>query len=149
MLCKNARIHKDIHIAQVLAEVGDVHWDVVCFAETRAPDEDCILEGGHRLICSRKEFICAGVAILLHKRWLSSVIGYKRVSDRLLFLDLAVGHRKYRIISVYFPHAGCSLEFFESCYDGLRKVVLDAHSKCAKCMIGGDFNADLYQGWRG
>ena len=52
-LCKNARINYEIVVAQMLAECAEVQWDVICFSETRAKDEDVILEAGHRLYCSR------------------------------------------------------------------------------------------------
>ena len=71
------------------------------------------------------------------------------MSDRVLLVDLMLQHRKYRIICVYVPHAGYSLEIFEACFEELQLVIRDAQAQAMKCMVGGDFNAELYRGWRG
>ena len=49
-------------LAQMLAECAEVQWDVICFSETRAPDNDVILEGGHRLFSGRGDSQYAGAA---------------------------------------------------------------------------------------
>ena len=61
-------------MAQVFQEIAEVQWDVVCFSETRAADNDVILEGGHRLFCGRGFSIYAGATVLIHRRWVASIV---------------------------------------------------------------------------
>ena len=103
---KNARIHTDIFLAQLLAEVNEIQWDVVCLSETRAEDGNYTLDDGHRLFCGRNEFKYAGVSILVHARWTGSIVRFCKVSDRVVYGDLLINDRKYRIIAVYVPHGG-------------------------------------------
>ena len=133
----------------MLGELSDLSWDIVCFSETRLPSEDIILEGGHRLISSLGTFVHAGVAILIHARWVQFIKTFVRVSDRLLYLDLSVNGRCYRFSAVYFPHAGYSWDAFNSCYDDLRSTVLEGQHLGRKCFVGGDFNSEMYRGIRG
>ena len=133
----------------MLGELSDISWDVVCFSETRLPSQDIILVGGHRLISSLGTFVHAGVAILIHQRWVQSVTSFSRVSDRLLLVDLTMHERLYRIQSIYIPHAGYHVNDFNICFDDLRKSVLEGQQIGRKCFIGGDFNAEMYRGWRG
>ena len=109
VLCKNARIHGEARIAQVLVEVSDLQWDVVCFSETRAWSNDSILDGGHRLICSCKYSKCVGVAILVHKKWTKSIVKVEQISDRVMYVDIAMEHIVVRVVATYFPHVGYSV----------------------------------------
>ena len=93
----------------MLGELSDLSWDIVCFSETRLPSEDIILEGGHRLISSLGTFVHAGVAILIHSRWVQFIKTFVRVSDRLLYLDLSVNRKCYRFSAVYFSSCGILL----------------------------------------
>jgi len=47
VLAKNARIHTNDRIVQVLAELENEAWDIVLFSETRAATNMVILDGGH------------------------------------------------------------------------------------------------------
>ena len=107
------------------------------------------MDGGHRLFCGRDEFIYAGVAILVHARWASSIVHFQKVSDRLVYVDLLLHGLKYRVIAIYVPHAGYHQTWFDECFDHLRTTVLEAQNQGMKCMIGGDFNLEQNRGWRG
>ena len=82
-------------------ELQHLQWDIICFSQTRAANCDEILQGGHGLICSLKDFRFAGVAILSHRSWADSVQHIHHVSDRVLAVDLQlqVG-LKIRVIAV-------------------------------------------------
>ena len=69
-ISKNARINGDTRICNLLAELSLVQWDIVFFSEIRAPDNDIIVEGGHRLICFSDSSLYAGVAILVNAKWI-------------------------------------------------------------------------------
>ena len=129
--------------------MSEIQWDVVCLFETRAADGNYIVRGGHRLFCGSDEFIYAGVAILVHSRWASSIIQFHKISDRLVFVDLLLHESKYRVIAIYVPHAGYQQIWFDECFDHLRTTVLEAQRKGMECMIGGDFNLEQHRGWRG
>ena len=87
--------------------------------------------------------------MLIHKRWVHSIIECKQVSDRIVYVDMIVFGKKYRIIAVYVPHGGYRVEDFTTCFHHLRETVLEAHRSGMKCMMGGDFNTELEHGWRG
>lgn len=133
----------------MLRELSDLSWDVVCFSETRTPSQDIILEGGHRMISSLGGFVHVGVAILIHQRWVQSVVKFARVSDRVLYLDLLVNERLYKIITVYVPHAGYPMDVFNSCYDLFRRTVLEGQHFGRQCFVGSDFNSEMYRRIRG
>ena len=88
ILCKNARIHGDVRVAQVLQEAAELTWDFICFSETRAAEGDLLLDGGHRLFCSNGRSNFSGVAVLVHARWSGQIISYRAVSDRVVFVDI-------------------------------------------------------------
>ena len=90
MVCKNARICNEVFLAQMLMEASEIRWDVICLSETRAADGEYILEGGHSLFCGRGNSLYAGAAILIHKRWVHSIVECTQVSDRLVYVDMII-----------------------------------------------------------
>ena len=86
---------------------------------------------------------------MVHKLWESFIVRVERVSDRMVFIDIPIATYTYRFISVYFPHAGDSIEDYETCFNDLRTNVIMGQRLGMKCMVGGDFNTDLNRGWRG
>ena len=68
---KNARLHNDERLAEVLAEVSSMQWDIIIFSETRSSHDIVELDdGGQSHVCLgiRKKINAAGVAILMHAR---------------------------------------------------------------------------------
>ena len=57
----------------VLAEVSELQWDIICFSETRAVSNDVTLMGGHRLITQLGKNKYGGVAVLIHERYADSI----------------------------------------------------------------------------
>ena len=49
-------------ICQMLDEVADLTWDIVCFSETRSKENDVAVVGGHRLLTS-KSLAATGVEL--------------------------------------------------------------------------------------
>ena len=141
-ICKNARICSDVFLTELLDEVSEIQWDVVCLSETWGVDGNYTLTDGHRLFCCRDEFRFSGVAIFLNARWVPYIIQFVKISDRVCYVDLLLNGTKYRIISVYFPHAGYDTIYFTACVDHLRKTLFDGQRDGYKCMIGGDFNTE-------
>ena len=133
----------------MLAEVSELSWDFLCFSETRAADADFLLEGGHRLICSRGEVKHSGVAILVNSRWTGQIKKVGAISDRMLYVDVVMHNHKYRIIATYWPHARYPSASFNSCVDNLRGTILDSLSLDLKPIWAGDLNAEINRGSRG
>ena len=106
------------------------------------------MDGGDRLIQHRSDYVFAGVGILVHRRWAESISKIRRQSDRVISLDLQIGYYKYRVLSVYLPHAGFPREDFLTTIDEIRYIILDAQQNGIRCLIGGDFNTDIRFGWR-
>ena len=132
----------------MLAETGDMHWDFICFSETRAEDDDVLLEGGHRLLCCNKRNRYAGVAILVHSQWVRHILCFRQVSDRVAYIDVSIGNVLCRIIAVYVPHAGYPTVDFDACFDDIRVAVLDARRQNINAIVAGDFNTEVDRGWR-
>ena len=49
------------------------------------------------------DFVHAGVGILIHARWTSSVTKFCRISDRLLYVDVKLHGKLYKILAIYVP----------------------------------------------
>lgn len=133
----------------ILSELADTSWDVVAFSETKAIDADALLEGGHRLVCSRGETSHIGVALLIHSRLVHGIVHVESISGRVCFVDICIHGYIDRFIACYFPHVGYDAEDFHSCLDSLRDVVAAAQNRNIRCVVGSDFNSQLSCGWRG
>ena len=79
-------------------------------------------------------------------RWIRQV---KRVSDRIMAIDMKFERMMIRFIAVYCPHAGYAMEKIERLYLVLDGVVADAERRGFYCIIGGDFNTVYGVGMRG
>ena len=62
--------------------------------------------------------------------------------QRALALDLTVGHRTLRIITVYFPHSGIKDSKVEALYSALDAEMEEARRRQSTLIMGGNFNAD-------
>ena len=94
-----------------------------------------------------------GVGILVHQKWIESIVDVKRVNDRLMMIKILIDKRVISIVSVYAPQQGLSAEEKDRFYEEVISLV----SKIDKdlLVIGGDFNghvgekADGYKGIHG
>jgi len=66
----------------------------------------------------------AGVGVLVHQKWIESMIEVKRVNERILVLRVVVGNHVLSVVSVYIPHVDRPLDEREELYFQLRKVLL-------------------------
>ena len=67
-IMKNARIHTNEKLLQVLAELKNVSCDVILFSETRGTSGTVALGGGHVLYTHVEDNVFAGVGVLLHAK---------------------------------------------------------------------------------
>jgi len=147
--CKNARLHTDDRLAELLGELKHCQWDVVLFSETCRNSDHCTLAGGHKLYSSSQQSVAAGVAILVDQRLVHGVTQIRVISDRLMFIDLTFGTNRCRFISVYMPHAGYPHGELGMVYDQLHWILADAQNMNYASVLGGDFNTQWNVGVRG
>ena len=138
----------------LLSELTVLEWDIICFTESRAPTQDILLHGSHRLICSLSDSAqspASGVGILVHRKLRKRVIRKICINDRVMAIDLKLGGKVIRIISVYLPHSGMedSWNYFQQCFDHIIDLLADAQTNHHSVVIGGDFNLQLGVGDRG
>ena len=137
--CKNACISTVIRQTQMLAELLNLHWDAICFNETRLGIVDNEMIGGHRLISHRgNEY--GGVAILLHAKFANCIVTKRSFGNRILAVRLRMGRWKFCIISIYMPHAGYPVSDLDHIYDNAINAVTWAYQHTRSVVIGGDFN---------
>ena len=147
MFCKNARIHNDIRLANLLAELAHISWDVVCFSESQAAAGDHLLSGGHRLI-THKGSTYGGVAVLIHSQYGQYVVSHHSFGDRVLAVRVGDFGARLCIISVYVPHAGYSMDDVIETYNQLCIAVAWGRKYTNNITIGGDFNTSISSGLR-
>jgi len=107
-----------------VGELQDVRWDIICFNETRAKQDDVILDGGHRLISGPNDASHLGAAILLHAQYSDNVSRIHNCSDRLVAIDVTLHGAQYRIISAYAPHSGYGHQALIDFYTDIRNLMV-------------------------
>ena len=133
----------------LLSGLQDIIWDVILFSETRTATGTYIFDNGAKLITSRGEQTADGVAILVHKDLLSSVVRVRKFGGRLIFVDLRMQDYTVRMISIYCPHAGYSFDDLQRLYFTLTDILKRARQANYHVILGGDFNTVLNAGDRG
>ena len=88
--------------------------------ETRTPTGKYVLEGGHVLFTSLSNNAFSGTGILLNVEHVKKSNKIHCVTDRVLALDFMAYGTKLRVVAVYVPHAGYSVEDFQETFDQLR-----------------------------
>ena len=146
---KNARLHSDEKLAELLGEMQHCKWDLVVFSKTKANIDKTVLQGGHVLYGSRTPTTYAGVAIAIHSRFSSCAQRVHVLGDRLMCVDLKIGMRIMRVVSLYMPHAGYPIEGLRQLYEQFRFILADARRRGFSYVVAGDFNSQLDIGVRG
>ena len=146
---KNARINTEQRVVALLSELSSISWHSICFSETRCLTQDVVLQGGHRLIAHLESKQASGVAILIHREFVDKFLRKHSISNRVLAVDVRVGHKVCRIISCYLPHAGYHQDVFMETLDQITALTMEAQNQNKAVVIGGDFNLTLGRGERG
>ena len=95
---------------------------------------------------SNDDEVASGVGILVHAKYehARSISAVHRCSNRIMAIDLKLGHHIIRMISIYMPHAGYDQSHgfrdFESIIDQLHRLLHEAKRLHYRIVIGGDFN---------
>ena len=70
-----------------------IKLDMACFSKTRPKTQVVFVKEGHRLICSNDDAArcpAAGVAILIHRRWIISMKIKSCFHDRIMDIDFKI-----------------------------------------------------------
>lgn len=142
--------------AEVVETMGRRRVDIVAMQEVRYKNEGTkILRGGdfeYKLFWKGEETGQGGVAIMIRKELAKNVIEVKRITSRIMLMDLVFNGRIVSVISVYCPQIGRSDAEKNDFYDNLNAEVM---GKNGNCIVLGDFNGhvgssqDGYEGVHG
>ena len=64
-------------------------------------------------------------------------------------IDLKIGEKLVRVVSVYMPHIGYGWQAFHQCFEDLSNLLMQAQDQGMHVIIGGDFNLNLDDSMRG
>ena len=129
-------------------------WNVLGLAEVRWPNTGEILtEKGHKIWYSGEpKKHERGVAFLVHKDNLQSVLECRPVSGRLMSIRLEATPRNILIMQVYAPTSTAAENEIEAFYDELETLTSQT-PKHDILIVQGDWNAkigtDAYADWAG
>ena len=71
----------------------------------------------------------SGVGVLLAEKWVDKVYDIKRVSDRIMLIELLVGEVVLTVLSVYAPQTGLEESTKDAFYDSLQTVISELPDK--------------------
>ncbi|CAH1258964.1 Hypp2118 [Branchiostoma lanceolatum] len=116
--------------------VAETHWTGTGYFTTT---------GGELVVYSGGDIHRRGVAVLLSKVAARSMLAYKAVSDRLLYVRIMASPFNLSFVQVYAPTADAQDEDVEAFYDQLQQTLQDCPSQ-DMVLVAGDFNAKVGAG---
>lgn len=134
---------------ELLGDLENIEWDVTLLSETRIATGKYVLDGGHVLFTALSDNTFSGTGILLNKTHVRKSNKIHCIIDRVLALDFMAYGTKIRVVAVYVPHAGYSVEDFDETFDQLRYTLQIGRNLKRRLVVGGDFNCQLNVGTRG
>ena len=130
--------------AEVAEIIGGRRVDVVALQEVRYKNEGVRkLRGGdfeYKLYWKGEETGRGGVGLVVNYDLVESVMEVRRVSPRIISIDIVVNEKVVTVISVYAPPRGRSEEEKEKFYKDLTAEVQSRHDIC---FVLGDFNGHV------
>ena len=97
---------------------------------------------GHRILCSGKDKIQRGVALILNKTAQNALLGYNPISPRIISARFEIQTGSLTIIQVYAPNTANSEEEIEEFYNLLQATIEKAPRKDILIVMG-DLNAKV------
>ena len=140
-------------IAQLTHEMERYTWNILGLCETRWTNfGEHTTPEGHKLYYSGDEKLrIHGVGFLVHKDTVSTVMGCRPISSRLITIRLRSTPFNVFIIQAYAPTSDHSEEDLEDFYQQLQAVIEDIPKKDI-LIVQGDWNAkvgmDSYKVWK-
>ena len=130
--------------ADVTETIGRRNVDVVALQEVRYKNEGVRkLRGGYfeyKLYWKGEETGRGGVGLMVKHDLIESVMEVRRVSPRIISIDIVVNEKVVTVISVYAPQSGRSEEEKDKFYEDLTAEVQSRHGIC---FVLGDFNGHV------
>ena len=129
--------------AEVTETIGRRNVDVVALQEVRYKNEGVRkLRGGdfEYKLYWKEETSHGGVGLMVKHDLVESEIEVRRVSARIISIDIVVNKKMVTVISVYAPQSGRSEEENEKFYEDLTAEVQSRHGIC---FVLGDFNGHV------
>ena len=83
-----------------------------------------------------------GVGLMVKHDLVESVMEVRRVSPRIISIDIVVNEKVVTVISVYAPQSGRSEEEKEKFYE-VEDLTAEVQSRHGICFVLGDFNAHV------
>ena len=129
----------------ILEELCDIPWDVVVLVETwrEAVKEVFVFPSGHTFYgsggCKRR----CGVGFLVHKRHTRH--SCVSINMRLAVLRLKSGSLRLQVFGVYMPDSSYPDQDVEAVYEQLGERLRSCSFKSWRCLVAGDFNAEVGQ----
>ncbi|MGL4418375.1 MAG: reverse transcriptase domain-containing protein [Plesiomonas shigelloides] len=141
-------------VKELTHELNRYRWDVVGLAEVRWTGfGETTTDDGHKIWFSGKETKHEhGVAFIVRKEVVGTVISCTPVSSRLISIRISARPQNLTIIQVYAPTADHDDEEIEEFYEQLDNIIKTTPKKDILTVIG-DWNAkigpDAFQQWAG
>ena len=89
-----------------------------------------------------------GVGVILKDYYVARVLEVKRVSDRMMYMQLDIEGVLMTVVSAYAPQVGCLRKEKDTFWTDLDEVV-ESIPKEERVVIGADFNGHVGEGNRG
>ena len=98
----------------------------------RYKEQDIFMDGKHRHICSNTDMaisLASGVAILIHRQWISDVMQKICVNHGVMVMDLKSSKKIIRIMVIYIRHSGYGWNYFQEILTDIERPAMDALDK--------------------
>eukprot|EP00959_Pyramimonas_sp_CCMP1952_P330861 6928447-Pyramimonas_sp.AAC.1 len=86
-------------MSELFMELGHIDWDFATVNETwrDVKKEFWLSQDGHAFMGTGLQSNSRGVAIVIHKRWVSAIRQFRPINERIAYVDVHKGRIKLRI----------------------------------------------------
>lgn len=128
---------------EVAAMLSERRVDVCCVQETRWKGNSAKMLGdGYKLFYSGESSGRNGVGIVLKEDWWEGVVGVRRVSSRVMVVEMVVVGERLNVVSVYAPQVGSDKEEKGKFWEEFDET-LNVFCRGVKLVVGGDLNGHV------
>ena len=123
--------------------------DILCVQETRWKGaKSRNLGGGFKLFYYGEDSKRNGIGVIIKEEYAKCVVEVKRVSDRIMMVNLVFEGVMINVISAYAPQVGCEMEHKLQFWNDLDEV-MHCIDKEERVVIGADLNGHVGDGNNG
>ncbi|XP_072047001.1 craniofacial development protein 2-like [Amphiura filiformis] len=140
-------LHQEGNLEHLLHELDHLQWEILGISETHWCDSREFTKDGYQILSSGNESIHRkGVAIILNKTALRSLMGYNPILERLISARLRTQIGAATIIQAYAPTSSSTEEEADQFYDQLQQTIDNTPSQDILITMG-DFNSKVGTDW--